>query len=81
VIYGPGATPDDIEAGQAWLRAEEKKLEDLGMLSELVGFREAIFIVEGMNQQQRDSYDADVAAILKRMKNDLCLEDESSNCL
>ncbi len=81
MIYGPGATPEDIEAGLARQRAEEKKLEDIGALSELVGFREAIFIVEGMNQQQRDSYDADVAAILKRMKNDLCLEDESSNCL
>jgi len=81
VIYGPGATPDDFEAGQAWLRAWEKKLEDIGTLSELVGFREAIFIVERMNQQERDSFDASVELIVKGMKKDLGLKDESSNCL
>ena len=81
MIYGPGATPDDFEAGQAWLRAWEKKLEDIGTLSELVGFREAIFIVERMNQQERDSFDASVELIVKGMKKDLGLKDESSNCL
>jgi hypothetical protein len=71
VIYGPGATPEDIEAGLARQRAEEQKLEDIGALSELVGFREAIFIVEGMNQQQRDSFDSLVELILERFRREL----------
>jgi hypothetical protein len=49
-------------------------MEDVDILSETIGLRAAVFKVEGMNQQEQDSYDANVAAILKQMHSDMGTE-------
>jgi hypothetical protein len=55
-------------------RAARQKMEDVDILSETIGLRAAVFKVEGMNQQQQDSYDANVASILKQMHSDMGTE-------
>ena len=52
-------------------RAARQKEEDIASLSTTLGFREAIFEVEGWSQEVRDKFDAMVESILKMMPNEI----------
>jgi len=52
-------------------RAARQKEEDIASLSTTLGFREAIFEVEGWSQEVRDKFDATVESILKMMPDEI----------
>ena len=68
------ATATDIFSLHEGDRAQKQKEEDIASLSDILGFREAIFKVEDWSQEVRNNFDSAVESILKQMPDNMRTE-------